>query len=42
LALGLDDFVWLASVVALSIGTTFLLLYLLGFRPGSRPKATTD
>jgi hypothetical protein len=34
--------VWLASVAALSIGMTFLLLYLLGFRPGSRPKATTD
>jgi hypothetical protein len=36
LALDLGDVSWLASVIALSVGMTFAILYLLGFRPRRR------
>jgi hypothetical protein len=33
LAITTGDVSWIASVIALSIGVTFLMMYLLGFRP---------
>jgi hypothetical protein len=32
LALDSGDVSWIASVIALSVGVTFVILYLLGFR----------
>ncbi len=33
LAITTGDVSWIASVIALSVGITFLLMFILGFRP---------